>query len=101
MGDGTQAFVGQLTTNSGRRYDLAVFLPSDYPHSLPSVHILKPRLSAAPHRYLDGQLCLCLPCEWSIEKTVVTVLGWAGHWLHNYEVYLETGTWWAREHRSG
>jgi hypothetical protein len=67
----------------------------------PSVYVLNPEIIAnAPHRYLDGSLCLYYPRDWSwsYEKMIAeTIVPWIAEWLLLYEFWIETGKWWGEE----
>jgi hypothetical protein len=72
----------------------------------PKVFVSMPEIRAdAPHRYDDGSLCLYDPRtyeghepEWTpADKVADTVLPWAAVWLHLYEIWCETGTWYGPE----
>ena len=94
--NGSFGFVGTVLTNGGRSYEIAIVLPSSYPNEAPKAYPVSPKLRSDVHMYPDGSMCLSLPEDWSAEKTVVTVIGWISHWLHNYEIYNEKGVWPAR-----
>lgn len=71
-----------------------------YPKS-PRVHVLLPLLrSDAPHRYLDGSLCLYYPRDQSWAPSMLiaeTIVPWAALWLAFYELWLQTGQWYGPE----
>ena len=94
--DGTYGFLGKLKTTSGHTYDLLFQIPNNYPNTQPIVFPVSPKILCDIHMYPDNSLCLNIEEDWSPDKTVVTCIGWAAHWLHNYEVYKDTGRWPAR-----
>lgn len=96
LSDGTYGFIGTLKTTKGTHYKLLVQIPSNYPNTNPNVYIVSPKVNCKVHMFPDSRLCLNIDEDWSPDKTVVTCIGWAAHWLHNYEVYNVTGKWPAR-----
>jgi hypothetical protein len=67
----------------------------------PKVWVLKPEpKSNAPHRFSDKSLCLYWNKEWDWAydtQIADTILPWTALWLYNYELWLDTGEWLAKE----
>ena len=66
----------------------------------PVVHVLRPSVSGAPHRYPDGSLCLFFPGDgdWiSTSLIAQSIVPWAAEWLYFYECWRDTGTWFGDE----
>lgn len=91
---------GTVNTGAGS-FEVAVLHRVD--HSLPRVVPLgTKRLGraqgkgwvAAPHLYLNGNLCVASPEDWDNESdTAATVVGWAAHWYACYTAWFVTGRW--------
>jgi hypothetical protein len=94
--DGRVGYVGTITTRSYRSYEILIVYSDIYPIDAPKVYVISPKIESK-HQFKDGSLCFHLPHEWSPSYTVCAVVGWASHWLHAYERYLETGNWPGRE----
>jgi hypothetical protein len=67
----------------------------------PRVSVLAPKLhDQAPHRYLDGTLCLYYPRDrsWTPRMFIAeTIIPWTALWLRFYELWLQTNTWYRPE----
>lgn len=89
------AWYGNLRTNKGNYYEIAIVYPSDFPYSAPKVYPIRPKISSGKHQYKDGSLCLFYPSDttWQSNTTAATVVAWAATWLFCYESYKETGHW--------
>jgi hypothetical protein len=63
----------------------------------PVVTVVKPVIRpGAPHRYLDGSLCLYWPEEWRWTpraNLAGTLIPWTALWLYYYELWLVTEQW--------
>lgn len=99
-----------MRTNSARTYRLNLMIPSDYPHSKPTVYVVYPQelrdrdgrllseigTSHALHllgpRGNDIQLCHYKSENWHPNVTLYKVALKCLIWLNAYEAYLETGT---------
>jgi ubiquitin-protein ligase len=96
LDNGRIGYVGALTTRSNRRYEIAIVYSDVYPYEAPKVYVISPRIESK-HMFKDGSICFHLPNEWSPSYTVCAVVGWASHWLHAHEEYIQTGNWPGRE----
>jgi len=67
----------------------------------PVVHVVDPPPGDdAPHRYADGRLCLYYPPDgtWADDRRVArTIVGLTALWLACYELWQQTGKWYAPE----
>lgn len=92
----------KMTTNSDQEYLLRLYLPHDFPHSLPDLVIRKsPKPmpnwgSSGPTHTLgsrDGYLkiCYCRPTHWTSQRRLYDVFIKGLIWLEAYEGFLSTG----------
>ena len=66
----------------------------------PSVRIVRPEVTEAPHRYPDGSLCLFYPPDrsWRYDSLVaLTTVPWTAEWLFFYECWRDAGIWFGDE----
>ena len=99
---------GAMQSNSGTGYTIRVYLPSDYPNSIPNVVILSPALTDYKGRDLrglgmstlmhtlentDGYLTIChyRPEKWHPQITLYKILMKVRLWLEAYEGHKATG----------
>lgn len=99
---------GVMTTNSGQGYTIRVYIPADYPNSIPSVVVVSPELIDHKGRSLrdqgmstfmhtlenyDGALAIChyRPEKWQPQLTLYKVLMKVRLWLEAYEGHKATG----------
>lgn len=92
-----------LESNSGQRYTLRVYIPTDFPNSCPKMAIKEPasripdfsnlRTSHAGPRNREGYLLLCHfdESKWTGQHTLYEVVMKGRLWLEGYEGYLTTG----------
>lgn len=96
--DGTPFAHGWIGPSDSLRgsYHVLLVLPPGYGQGvMPSVHVLEPALRpGAPHRYLDGSLCLDHSGAFTRKSTLLTILAWVSVWLVLYEGWLTTGEPW-------
>ncbi len=75
-------------------YIVSIFFPDKYPNEMPTVHITKPLIESAPHRYTAGHICYLHPSMWNPGKhDVLFVIKRAAKWLGKYEVWKQEGRW--------
>lgn len=75
-------------------YDITIILPHGYPNVCPRVYV-HPVDPGAPHRYLDGALCIFgVMSSWNPGKhTAYVALNNARQWLKHYEIWRKNGEW--------
>lgn len=67
----------------------------------PKVYVREPAITAAPHLYEDGSLCLYWPQQWvwRADRLIAhTIVPWAALWLLYYELWQDTGLWFGPSH---
>lgn len=79
-----------------QRYHVLLVLPPGYGSgAMPLVQVLFPEIrEGAPHRFVDGSLCLDHSGAFHARSTLLTLLGWVSVWLVLYEGWLDTGRVW-------
>lgn len=100
------SFVEIHKTNSGEEYVktalqpasqvyiVDIYIPDDYPNSLPKVFIFKPSVNGAPHMYNNGNICYMHPSKWNPGiHNLGFVIARAAKWLSKYEVWKTNGKW--------
>jgi len=92
---GSASWSGEVTTWSGKRYDVLLRYPPSFPYRPPAAYVTRPRIKESRHIYPDGHLCLFHKDDkaWQVNTTAATVMSWVSLWLHCYEVWLESGNW--------
>lgn len=105
---GETYIAGRARTTGGRKYDVRLYLPPDYPHESPSLYIVRPRVlrmygggtinslgaSGAFHTLPNGPdscVTVCHTANWDASMTWVKVLHKLSLWLEAYELHLKTG----------
>lgn len=97
----------RMTTSNDKSYTLRIYLPEDFPNSIPSLVIKNPsptrsrsgnvldKFTDTWHTYgtRDGytQICHYRPEQWSSANTLYQVFIKGLIWLEAYEVHLRTG----------
>ena len=93
----------EMTTNNNKKYTLRLYVPSDFPNSLPNLVVAsspKPMpkewdISAANHTIgrRDGMLKIChfYAPRWNPEHTFYEIFIKGRVWLEAYEGYLGSG----------
>lgn len=102
-------WIGTMTTNANRKYQLRIDIPDEYPDQAPHTYIISPNPlytysganlaqispSHEMHTFtsLNGypQICLYRSEYWSAEYTLVSCLKKARLWLEAYDEHLDTG----------
>lgn len=91
------AWTGILTpTHLSRDYTVTL---TYRPGCWPTVLIVDPALrcdvdGGIPHLYRDGTICLYDTNQWNPTLLFVdTIIPWTSEWLHHYELWVATGTW--------
>jgi len=86
---------GFLRTNFDTLYRANILYPAAYPWEKPKLIIVSPAIRLdAPHRYLDGSLCV-YPEGWSYKRcTAPAAVPLVAAWLALYEVFVRTGKRW-------
>lgn len=96
--DGTPYVHGWIGPNGTLKgsYHVLVELPPGYGRgAMPLAYILEPRLRRdAPHRYIDGSLCLDHSGAFTAKSTMLTFMAWVSVWLFLYEDWASTGRAW-------
>lgn len=92
---------GWLETNSKKRYQVRIALPTDYPHSMPAVYPVGWTPGGAPHQYAGGSLCLMMSGQWHSHWTLAYVVVKTAVWLNKFEVWQRTGRWPGRQQDHG
>lgn len=99
---------GTVKTNSSKLYEIRIYIPPDYPNSIPSVVVLKPTLldhkggdlrvqgmSTLMHTLenRDGYLTVChyRPDRWQPHITLYKIIIKVRLWLEAYEGHRTTG----------
>ena len=91
-----------VTTSNDSIYQLRLYVPRDYPHSLPDLVVCdspKPMpnwgSSGATHTLGDREgylkICYCRPTHWKTKDRMYEVFIKGLVWLEAYEGYLSTG----------
>ncbi|MDR2522220.1 MAG: hypothetical protein LBC93_00735 [Synergistaceae bacterium] len=94
---------GNLRTNFGTEYSVAVVYPRNYPHGQIKSFVRELMTTATPHKYVDGHLCLysndhdCGGDGIGTETTASTIVAWTAAWLNAWEVFQRRGAWPGRE----
>ncbi|MDM8008455.1 MAG: hypothetical protein QUV05_20140 [Phycisphaerae bacterium] len=105
---GETYIAGQARSAGGRKYDVRLCLPPDYPHESPGLHIVRPEtlrmygggtinslgFSGAFHTLGNGPngcVTVCHTPNWDASLTWVKVLRKLSLWLEAYELHLKTG----------
>lgn len=102
---------GQWASNTGRRYDVRLYLPDGYPDVIPHTYVTSPSpLYGYGSRKLESygsshkmhtwetdhpgwvKICIVQPEDWSAKYSIVKVLRKALLWLTAYECHLDDGT---------
>lgn len=83
---------GALRTNAGKVYQIKIELPSDYPHSIPSISPVGWK-AKCPHIYTAGNLCIMRPDQWRPIFSLAFVVAKTAIWLNKYDVYRKKGYW--------
>ncbi len=94
--DGELAWIEELrSTASGRQFRLVVTYPASFPYVAPKVFIPSPDTVGAPHRFLDGALCLFGDhVRGSGQRTTALSCRNRGiAWFLVFEVWERTGEW--------
>lgn len=99
----TLFWLGTLTSNTNKQYQIAVSYPDNFPDVPPKVYPIDPLIAIwrddrmLQHQYNDGSLCLFHPNDrfWESKTTAATVIATAAAWFFAYERWLESGrqTW--------
>ncbi len=67
---------------------------SGYPNEMPRVFIDAPIVTAAPHKYQNGNICYLHPTMWNPGiHNISFVMARAAKWLNKYEVWKRQGKW--------
>lgn len=105
---GKLAWVGPVTSNSGRLYEIIIIYPDNYPSVAPRVYPLSKRssdldemqymedLSKSPsqtHVMPDGSICMMFPSFAAAHATAIVMADAARFWLSGLEEFVETGSW--------
>ena len=79
----------------GELYEVRITYPLSFPFERPRAYVDTPEIAAfAPHRYLDGGLCLFpTSIDPDMSCTAGVIRNRAALWLFVYENWLETGSW--------
>ena len=96
---GCYIFRGTLhPTETSPFYELRIIYAVD---NYPKVYVLAPEINQnAPHRYKDNSLCLFHPknFDWTNQCLLSNyTIPWTAAWLRFYEIWLNTGEWFADE----
>lgn len=76
----------------GRRYDVALVYPPDFPAGPIQAYILDPEIRpGVPHRYAGGSLCLGHSS--TPHTSALTTAVWVCAWASAYELWLLQGSW--------
>jgi len=98
--NGQLAWVEDLVSMGGQPYRLLVLYPDRFPYEPPKAFVLDPDIEGAPHRLLDGSLCLFDdPMHADGPKTTALVVrNRSVVWFLAYEAWCATGAWVAPQH---
>jgi len=99
LDDDRLVWLGNLTTNSGEQYKIAVIYPDNFPNASPKVYPIEPTIevidvegNSLRYQYPDGSLCLHYPgCTLETNATAATVVGITAAWFFSYEHWLCSG----------
>jgi hypothetical protein len=85
---------GAIDTQNGNTYGIRLTLDG-FPYALPKVFPKgwTPHPSA-PHKYLDGSLCIMRSDQWRQYFTVALVVAKTAIWLGKYEIWKRNGHLW-------
>ena len=99
--DGTLFWIEEIISQRRRRrYRLMIAYPERFPYARPRAYILRPNISKAPHKFLDGSLCLFNSQSFIDPKTTALVVrNRALAWVFTYEGWLRSRVWKAPEHQ--
>lgn len=88
------------SAGAGVPYQLVIVYPDRFPYEPPKAFIAYPDVTGAPHRFLDGSLCLFNnPAVASgVKTTALLVRNRAVVWFLAYELWRVTGEWMAPQH---
>ena len=89
-----------IQSNRGNRYHVLIGYSPAFPFERPFAMITAPEIyEGAPHRYLDGTLCL-FPSQSdpTMATTAGVVRGRTALWVLLFEHWLESGEWGGPEH---
>ena len=90
------AWVENLVSSaSGHPYQLVVAYPGGFPFEAPKAFVTSPRVDNAPHRIMDGSLCLFQNhvAGAGPKTTALLVRTRAIVWFVAYEMWRVTGQW--------
>lgn len=75
-------------------YIVSIYFPDNYPITMPSVYVEKPKIDSAPHMYKKGNICYLHPTMWNPgTQNLEFVIKRATKWLGKYEVWKTSGKW--------
>ncbi|MCC6526045.1 MAG: hypothetical protein IT373_25585 [Polyangiaceae bacterium] len=85
---------------TGEPYELTIAYPETFPHSPPRAFVLTPSVIGAPHRLIDGSLCLFdnPAVAAGVKTTALLVRNRAVVWFWTFRAWQLTGAWCAPEH---
>ena len=85
---------GTIDTQSGNTYRIRLTLDG-FPYTLPKVFPKEwtPHPSA-PHKYMDGSLCIMRSDQWRQYFTVALMVAKTAIWLGKYEIWKRNGHLW-------
>jgi len=90
---------------SNQVYTIHMYLPQDYPYSMPVVFVADPKVKFASsnhqtHYYNNGKCCLMHDSKWTPETTIIEVWEQTVMWIQGYEAYWASGGkfWGGKEH---
>lgn len=73
-------------------YEISVTVPARYPYEAPKLRVERPALRPdAPHRFLDGSICIYRQSWDPLRGTVASVVPLVAAWLTAYEHWRRTG----------
>ena len=98
----------RVTCSNDKQYTLRIYLPSDYPNSVPDMIVKTPGMTTLKNRYgselsggsinhiygtRDGctKICHFIPSSWKDDNTLYQVVMKGLIWLEAYEAHLRTG----------
>lgn len=100
LDDGRLAWMGALTSNTNKCYQIVVIYPHNFPNRPPDVYPIDPVIEVVDvggtrykHQYADGHLCLYYPDDRTFgdSSTAATVVTVAAAWFFAYESWLRSG----------